>query len=74
MKTPPETLVAVAKTLWESGFRGDKQGRPLDRTKPLIPAVIADQAELPLAVAIRVNHLLVVWSLGTVAFGEHDEL
>lgn len=74
MKTSPETLVALAKTLWSSGFQGDSQGRPLDRTKPLIPQVIADVAELPLAVAIRVNHLLAVWSLGTVKHGEYDEL
>lgn len=74
MKTPPETLVAVAKTLWNAGYQGDKQGRQLDRTKPLIPAVIADVAELPLAVAVRVNHLLAVWSIGTVPFGEYDAL
>lgn len=74
MKTPPETLVSLAETLWQAGYRGDKQGRPLDKAKPLIPAVIANHTELPLPVAIRVNHLLAVWSIGTVAVGVYDEL
>lgn len=73
MKTSPATLVSIAETLWAYGFQGDRRGRPLDKSKPLIPAVIADVAELPLPVAIRVNHLLVVWSLGTVALGDYDE-
>jgi hypothetical protein len=74
MKTPPETFIELAKTLWQAGYQGDKQGRPINRDKPLIPSAIAEAMELPLGVAVQVNHLLVVWSLGAAPFGQWDRV
>lgn len=61
-----------ALELWNAGYRGDRQGRPVDKSKPLIPSVLAARFGLSIGMATQINHLLAVWSLGTVAVGEYD--
>lgn len=67
-------IKSMALVLWNEGYRGDKQGRPLDKNKPLIPSVIAARCEVSLPIATQINHLLAVWSLGTVPVGEYDKI
>ena len=74
MKATVGDIKAMAVALWNAGYRGDKQGRPIDINKPLISEVIAKECGVPLSVAAQVNHLLAVWSIGAVPFGEYDKL
>lgn len=74
MKATIGEIKEMALTLWNAGYRCDKRGGALDKNKPLIPAVIADHCDVTLPIAAQINHLLVVWSLGTVPVGEWDKL
>ena len=74
MKATVGDIKAMAVALWNEGYRGDKQGRPIDINKPLIPVVIARKCDVSLSVAAQVNHLIVMWSIGAVPFGEYDKL
>lgn len=73
MKTIGE-LKVIALVLWNSGWRGNASGRPLDSAKPLVPESIARHAGLSLLHARQVNHLLGVWSRGVVRVGEYDKI
>lgn len=83
MKTPPpspETVFTIGEIrtfaigLWGQGYKGDKSGRPVDPSKPLIPSVIAQRFGVGLAFAIKANHCVLVWSLGRVPVGQFDKL
>lgn len=68
------TIRLTALGLWNDGWRGDTNGVPLDKSKPLIPEAIASEMGVTLKVARLINHQLVSWSIGTVKLGEYDKL